>query len=490
MAQRSGLPIAAHLGLLLALAFASAFVVNLGIIVWLPPRPPDVMRADQLMDAFADGYAQATTGMTPDNEAMRWRIAAVAPDYEIPQHGPIRGLREALARKLALTPDRIRVEADFMRGDMFVFRVRDVERRFEFHQHFAGGSGDFERPWPGGAAAPSAPPPSPAPADAGAPEPPAPPLFAPPPPGVMLLSGFDVAAQLNDGRWLIMRQGRNWDDFAWLGRAALVLGATLAVLSLLALWFSRRLSQPIQGFADAVQAVGVDPQSEPVAERGPSELRGAARAVNTMQARLRALVADRTKTLATVAHDMRTPLMRMRLAAENAAPEQRDRIVKEIGEVEALVASFIAFARDDPTEEARVRLDLSAMLQSVADDQAEAGRNVSFVGDERCIITGQPLGLKRLFSNIVDNAIKYGAAARISLRCEGAFAIVEVADDGPGVPEAERETVFEPFVRLTRAESGAGLGLPAARGIARAHGGDIVFAGAAKGALARITLPV
>jgi signal transduction histidine kinase len=228
-----------------------------------------------------------------------------------------------------------------------------------------------------------------------------------------------------------------------------------------------------------------------VVEEGPRELRGAARAVNTMQARLRALIADRTKTLAAVAHDMRTPLMRLRLAAENAPPEQRERMAKEIGEVEALVASFIAFARDDPAEEARVRLDLSALLQSLADDQVEHGRNVSFEGEERLVVTGQSLGLKRLFANLVENALKYGDAAQIKLRAEEGSVIVDVEDNGPGIPADQRETVFEPFVRLNEEGTrGAGLGLAAARSIARAHGGDIVILDAERGALVRVTLPV
>jgi signal transduction histidine kinase len=306
----------------------------------------------------------------------------------------------------------------------------------------------------------------------------------------MLISDFEIGAQLPDGRWLVMRQGRNWAELTWIGRAALIIGGTLAVLSLLALLFARRLTRPIRNFANAVQAVGVDPQSEAVREEGPLELRGAARAVNTMQGRLRALIADRTKTLAAVAHDMRTPLMRLRLVAENAPPEQRERMAKEIGEVEALVASFIAFARDDPAEEARVRLDLSALLDSIAHDHAEHGRSVSFESEERVIVTGQSLGLKRLFSNLVDNALKYGGAARIKLDRADALVVVDVEDDGPGVPPEQRDNVFEPFVRLNEdGTRGAGLGLAAARSIARAHGGDIVIIHAEKGALLRVTLP-
>jgi signal transduction histidine kinase len=317
------------------------------------------------------------------------------------------------------------------------------------------------------------------------------PVYAEAPEGVMLISSFEIAAQLPDGRWLVMSQGRNWAELDWIGRAALVLGGALTVLLVLALFFARRLTRPIRNFSDAVQAVGVDPQSEPVREEGPRELRGAARAVNVMQARLRALIADRTKTLAAVAHDMRTPLMRLRLVAESTPPEQRERMGREIEEVEALVASFIAFARNDPAEEARVRLDLAALLQSIADDQVAAGNDVRFSGDERFIITGQSLGLKRLFNNLVDNALKYGEAARITLRREAASVIVDVEDNGPGIPVERRESVFEPFVRLESGETeGAGLGLPAARSIAHAHGGEIVILdGARGGALVQVSLP-
>ena len=314
-------------------------------------------------------------------------------------------------------------------------------------------------------------------------------MFAPAPAGVVLISGFQVGAELPDGRWLVMRQGRNWAELGWIGRAALIIGGALTVVSILAILFARRLTLPIRSFSNAVQAVGVDPQSAPVLEEGPQELRGAARAVNTMQARLRALIADRTKTLAAVAHDMRTPLMRLRLAAENAPVEQRDRMAKEIGEVEALVASFIAFARDDPAEEARVRLDLSALLQSIADDHAAHSRNVTFEGEERVVITGQSLGLKRLFSNLVENGLKYGGAARITLERGESAVTVDIGDDGPGIPPDRREAVFEPFVRLQDETRGAGLGLAAARSIARAHGGDVAILDAEKGALLRVTLP-
>lgn len=633
MRDLRGLPIAAYLGMLTALALGAAFVATLAIVIFLPPRPPDVMRTDIVADNFQAGYDHMMAlNRTMNERGMIWEIRQNPPD-EIDSPAMFATQRQ-LADALDLDMDQVRIKAaNVVQSDVFVFRVQDVESwvqdseaaadeaermadevreahqraterieaardrmreaeedraeaqheleveraerdaaradreamraeieaerqaaaaerlaerqaaaaarladRLEQRVHIENGrvivrrrTGDGEtetvevHPIPGQTdlgslddlqvvvsappvppVAPVAPPapvaraqearPSagvtPPPTPAVAPVAPMPPMFAPAPAGVVLISGFEIGAQLPDGRWLVMRQGRNWAELGWIARAAGIIGGTLLVLSLIALVFARYLTRPIRSFADAVQAVGVNPQSEPVAEEGPLELRGAARAVNTMQARLRALIADRTKTLAAVAHDMRTPLMRLRLAAENAPAEQRDRMAKEIGEVEALVASFIAFARDDPAEEARVRLDLAALLQSIADDHAEHSRAVSFEGEERVVITGQSLGLKRLFANLVENALKYGESARIRLRSEAGAVIVDVEDDGPGIPADRRESVFEPFVRLNEEGTrGAGLGLAAARSIARAHGGDIVILDADHGALVRVTLP-
>lgn len=643
MFQTRGLPIAAYLGMLVALALVAAFVAVICIVIFLPPRPPDVMRADTVAEHFEDGYEHMVSeGRTLSESGMLWSVRDGQPDGEESPH--MRITQRRLADALDLEKDQVVMYAAHVERSVgFVFRVQSAdlaeitrqaeqaqrdaareaaraqheaerlaayaERLHEDAEHHAERaeaarerqaearspaaqelalraeeqariaqevaleraleaeerareaeehvreaeehmreaeerveevlrrveeqSGDFDvdggvqievdtadigrriemrvppaapatpaPPAPNApvAVAPTAPvaptPPTPRswPRPRNIPDPPDPPetpapMFAPAPAGVVLIKGFEVGAQLPDGRWLVMSQGRNWAEIGWIFRSALIIAGALAVLTVLAVLFARRLAKPIRNFSDAVQAVGVDPQSEPVLEEGPQELRGAARAVNTMQARLRALIADRTKTLAAVAHDMRTPLMRLRLAAEHAPVEQRERMAKEIGEVEALVASFIAFARDDPAEEARARIDLSALLQSIADDHEQAGRNVRFEGDERVIITGQSLGLKRLFSNLVENALRYGGVARIRLSHGEGVEIVDVEDDGPGVPAEQRESVFEPFVRLSEGAGGAGLGLPAARSIARAHGGDIVILDAEKGALLRVTLP-
>lgn len=633
MRERTGLPIAAYLGALVALALAAAFVAILAIVIFLPPRPPDVVRADKVAEHYQEGYDHMTAlGRPMSEDGVVWEVRQ-QPPRNADSHD-LQMTQLQLAGVLELRPDQVVATATRIKmDDTFVFRVADMEGLTEqvisaedaariteeVHRAYADAAdraeearervreaaearqeaeiaasearavaaeerahAEHERlmalnearleaaqmraeqlaerqaraaerlaarierrvrvengeviitqipdgdvdvevnvdppnlrnvpgfPFNAPPAAPAPPatpeaytgptPPTPrtpaqrtaraAPAASAAPVAPSAPRFAPAPAGVLLVSGFEVSAELPDGRWLTMRQGRNWAEIGWIARAAGIIGGTLLVLSVLAVLFARRLTRPIRSFSDAVQAVGVNPQSEPVREEGPEELRGAARAVNTMQARLRALIADRTKTLAAVAHDMRTPLMRLRLSAEHAPPEQRDKMAREIAEVEALVASFIAFARDDPAEEARVRLDLTALLQSIADDNTEAGRAVSYGGEERFVITGQSLGLKRLFTNLVENALKYGASARISSRREESNIVVDVVDDGPGIPLDQREKVFEPFVRLNEEGTrGAGLGLAAARSIARVHGGDIVILDGENGALLRVTLP-
>ncbi|MBL8559918.1 MAG: HAMP domain-containing protein [Hyphomonadaceae bacterium] len=603
---KSGLPIAAHLAVLVAIALAAAYVVNLTAVVMLPPRPPDVMRGDKVLDAFTAGYAVAKTGRTPaSGEGARWSIEKQKPRAT---RGPRAGriIVNDLARRLDTDPSKVLVAFDATPTDVVVFRVRseefrvermererahaeseamreaveksrleseklraevearraeveqrrqelerrskdvearrleaerllaeaeqrrdEAEKRRQAHartremqtsremrrQVVVGPDGvvrvlrptsegpKFVTPEPPATPAPPAPPQAstkraPAPLPPLAPlapaEPPEPPRFAPPPPGVVLMSGFLVAAELADGRWLVMRQQSSAETFDWIMRAALGIGATLAILLLLALLFARRLAAPIQRFAEAARRVGVDVGEAPVKEEGPRELRTAARAVNAMQGRLRSLVAERTEMLAAVAHDLRTPLMRLRLAAENADPALRERLAKETGEIDAMVSSFIAFARDDPTREARVKLDLAALLQSVADDRAATGQAVTYEGPDRLVVMGQPVGLKRLVENLIDNAVKYGGAARVTMRQDGGDACIEVADDGPGVPREEREKVFRPFVRGEGATgAGAGLGLAAAREIARAHGGDVdIRDGQPKGALVRATLPV
>lgn len=484
--MRQGLPIAAHVALLIAAALLVTYIVNVAVIIGLPPRPPGVAPHRIVFDTFERGFAAAKAGKAaPRSDLGVFRIEESAPRGMGPRPPFTRDFEALLAARLNLPPTRVTIS--FERPPANVIVYREVRQLAGPSPH--GGAGAMRDPGP---------PPVPPPASAAAPFPPPPP--APPSPprfeaggkGVVFFTRFVVGAQLPDGRWLVLRQRSTADDFQWLVTAVLAVGGAFAIALALGLVFAARLAAPIRRFAEAAQRVGVDPRGEPVSEEGPQELRVAARAVNGMQDRLRSLVADRTEMLAAVAHDLRTPLMRMRLTAEAADPALRDALARDAEEIDALVASFIAFARDDPARDARVRLDVAALVQSVVDDHAASGAPARFEGEDRIVIMGQPLGLKRMVANLVDNAIRYGGEANVRVGVVNGAVEIEVRDAGPGVPADRRADVFEPFVRLApdRA-SGAGLGLAVVRSVVRAHGGGVVIDDApGGGARVIVTLPI
>jgi signal transduction histidine kinase len=532
-----GWPMVAHIAALLALAIAACFAVNFAILTFLPPRPPDVVRADRVISAFTKGYRALAAGEKPaELEGARWSVAATAPRApNRDESPPARAIRRGVAGALNLPAQSVRLAFDAAGRDAMVFRVNHQDLRVIARTEArAIVDGKEQRTitivTPGGVTVTREGPPIPAPPIPPVPDippipmpPPAPdvlvlsqdvlkdlpqavrerlqketaiaaheaPIFAPAPRGVVLMQRFMFAAQLPDGRWAMLRQHTTADEYGWLMRAGLIAGLSLLVVLGLALLFARQFARPMQLFAEAAERVGVDPAGAAVAETGPAELRSAARSINTMQARLRALVAERTQMLASVAHDLRTPLMRLRLAADTADPALRQKLAKEAGEIDALIAAFIAFAREDPAQEARVRLDLGALLHSIVDDRVGLGQDVRFDGPDKLVMTGQPVGLKRLIENGVENAVKYGESAHVRLHEDAAFIIIDIADKGPGVAIDKREAAFQPFERLGEQRAiGAGLGLASARSIARAHGGDCVILDApGGGCLLRTTLP-
>jgi signal transduction histidine kinase len=196
-----------------------------------------------------------------------------------------------------------------------------------------------------------------------------------------------------------------------------------------------------------------------------------------------------------VAHDLRTPLTRLRFHAESAPPALRGKMADDIAEMDAMVAATLAFVRDATQTGTRAKLELRSLLDTVVDGFAEQGRDVRLNPGETMVVEGDSVALKRMFANLIDNAIKFGGLARVSLAAGGGCALVEVEDDGPGLPEADLEAVFEPFRRAepsrNRDTGGIGLGLTTARSIARAHGGDVTLGNRLGGGLqAFVTLPL
>jgi signal transduction histidine kinase len=309
-------------------------------------------------------------------------------------------------------------------------------------------------------------------------------------------SELDVQVALSDGQWLVitMRDFMFVESPWW--RTPVMLGAVFSIIGLLSFWTARRLAKPIWAFADAAERLGVDTDAPPLTERGPHELRTAIRAFNRMQQRLRRFVNDRTQMVAAMSHDLRTPLTRLRLRAEFIEDqEQQRRMLADLDSMESMIDSTLAFVRDDAQREPRMLVDLGALVESVCENASDAGGSVDFLPERGVDVTIRPNAISRAVSNLVDNAVKYGGGARTALVREPGRVVVVVDDDGPGIPDNERENVFTPFYRLERSRNrdtgGVGLGLAVARTVAREHGGDITLDNIDGGGLrARLELPV
>lgn len=328
-------------------------------------------------------------------------------------------------------------------------------------------------------------------------------LWREPPPDIRRGSSFDnrsapllaVSLNLSDGSWLnLLTVDIDVRPF-WSSDLFLpILAATLAVIaiSVLAVW---RATAPLAFFTRAAERLGRDVKAPPLKEDGPGEVRRAARAFNEMQKRLGGFIEDRTRMLAAISHDLRTPITRMRLRAEFVEDdEQRRKMLDDLAEMEAMIAATLSFAREDAAGEARVPLDLADLLQSLCDAAVDAGHQATYEGERRFTLTGGPMALKRAFGNLIDNAVKYGKVARVALATRPSEVAVTVDDDGPGIPESEREKVFTAFYRIegsrSRETGGVGLGLSVVRTIVRAHGGEITLENRQEGGLrATVTLP-
>jgi signal transduction histidine kinase len=247
--------------------------------------------------------------------------------------------------------------------------------------------------------------------------------------------------------------------------------------------------------AVAAEALGRGQAPAPLDEVGPSDVRATVQAFNRMQARLRRFVDDRTRMLAAISHDLRTPITSLRLRAEFIDDEDtKARILVTLDEMQKMVEGTLAFAREEATSEPTRTVDLAALVESTVLDLADLGAEVTFADPGRIALACRPVALRRAVRNLIENAVRYGERCRVRLDADRDEVRIVLEDDGPGIPEDERERVFEPFVRLeasrSQATGGIGLGLAIARSIVRAHGGDIALANRPAGGLVvTVTLP-
>lgn len=298
-----------------------------------------------------------------------------------------------------------------------------------------------------------------------------------------------VSLQLSDNSWLNFAAPIEAPEPFWSLRFALSMGVMLLAVGILSALVVRHLTRPLGTFARAAQRLGVDVKAPPLPESGPVEVRQAARAFNEMQDRIRRFVEDRTQMLAAISHDLGTPITRLRLRAEFVEDkEQRNKMLADLDDMEKMVFSALSFARDEAASEPHAMVDLRTLLQRVCNDMADAGHAVTLdIGDDAVPYGCRPAALRRALTNLLDNAIKYGRQARVSLDNDQQGLLIRIDDNGPGIPEELQEDAFKPFQRLeasrSRETGGTGLGLTLARTIIRAHGGDITLTNRSEGGL-------
>lgn len=306
---------------------------------------------------------------------------------------------------------------------------------------------------------------------------------------------YDVHVRLPDRSNLVYRVTRIAPG-APLPRSLMTNFVLLVVLLVIGLYMvARSVTRPLSRLASAADNLGRSVRQPKLEEQGARELRRAARAFNTMQDRLHRYLDSRTRVLAAMSHDLKTPLTRLRLQVETQIedPALQARFGKELDEMESMVRGALALFRGLNDEETLEPVDIDLLLATVRGEFAEMGKSVVVEGRALAAYPGKPQALKRCLTNLVGNAVNFGARARILVR-DGARLEISVCDDGPGIPPGELEKVFEPFYRLefsrNRDTGGTGLGLSIARDVAQVHGGALVLRNRPEGGLeARLTLP-
>lgn len=305
---------------------------------------------------------------------------------------------------------------------------------------------------------------------------------------------FIAAVRRPDGHWVAVAPRAEPFPNRWQKQVLAWFVLSLLIVSPLAWFFARRIVLPLEGFARAAEMLGRDPSATIIPLKGPAEIGRAAHAFNQMHNRLRAFVDDRTAMVGAISHDLRTPLTRLRFRLEDVPDDQRPALLREVAEMEDMINEVIVFIRDASTPGARQRVDLAALVADTVADARLVGGDVEVIGDCEAPVEVDPVGMRRLLGNLLENAVKYGERARVRVTLRNGEAMAEILDAGPGIAEDEMDRVFEPFYRSPEARRsgrpGSGLGLTVCRSIARAHGGDVRFARKQEGFAAVLTVPV
>ncbi|RJG14817.1 ATP-binding protein [Massilia cavernae] len=268
----------------------------------------------------------------------------------------------------------------------------------------------------------------------------------------------------------------------------LIIALFLGSIAVLAYLVARMTTRPLKQLAQAAKDLGNDINHPPLVLEGASEIRQASAAFNAMQARIRQYIAQRTQMLAAITHDLQTPLTRMRLRLEKVGDHDlQERLIGDLSAMQQMVREGLDLARSTDNTEAMQALDLDSLLDSVCSDATDASQRVALHGRAGMAVMGRPLALRRCLANLIDNAVKYGNQAELTVERAAGAARIRIRDRGPGIARDEQARVFEPFYRVessrSRESGGTGLGLPIARNIAEQHGGSVTLANHLDGGL-------
>lgn len=305
-----------------------------------------------------------------------------------------------------------------------------------------------------------------------------------------------LAAKVDDDTLLVMEllpESFLRNDALRFGSNYLVATVTLVILfSVFAVW---AITRPLRGIASAAMKADISVGPALFEERGSVEIVALARALNGMQRRISTMVESRTRMLRGISHDLRTPLTRLRLRAERVGEEDiRDALLTDIERIDHLLKESLSYLRDNHQREARQRVDLASVLQTICDEFADMGHDVRYRGPARMVTSFKPLALTRAVTNLCENAVKFGTHVEVELRMGDGMTIIDVMDDGPGIPEEYRSRVLEPFFKVDAARGGAdagfGLGLSIVAEIIQAHNGKLAFLDSSLGGLTvRLEMP-
>ncbi|MRI32755.1 hypothetical protein EOPP23_07110 [Endozoicomonas sp. OPT23] len=304
-----------------------------------------------------------------------------------------------------------------------------------------------------------------------------------------------IAVQLDSGLWLNMMSEALKPARLLVGQTLLFLAVSLVFVILAVVLMLRRITRPLKQLAVAANDIGRGEQVSQLKVTGAEDVQDTIRAFNVMNERMQKFIADRTRTLAALSHDLRTPLTSMRLRIE-LLPDSpdKDQLLSTLEEMQQMSEATLSFLREASDKEESRRVDLNALLSSLCDDMTDLGLAVSYEETSDLVVQCRLISLKRALRNLIENGVKYGDQVNVSMDKKQSSVSIQIQDHGPGIPESRMEQMFEPFTRMeasrNRDSGGIGLGLAIARNNVRSHGGDVYMKNNDTGLLITIELPL